>query len=90
VRIKGPRSTARLASLGPGCTVGEMGLLKGQLRSADVVADDSVTAYMMTKEKLDDIFRDNPSLGQRLLMSIARQLTQRLADTSEELRAASH
>ncbi len=81
---------SRFASLGPGCTVGEMGLLKGQLRSADVVADDSVTAYVMTKERFAEILQVDPKLGQRLLMSIARQLTQRLADTSEELRAASH
>jgi MFS superfamily sulfate permease-like transporter len=86
VRVSGPDAGTRLAMLGPGCTVGEMGLLTGRSRSADVWADDAVTAYVLTAKKFDEIQHENPKLGQRLLLSIARQLTRRLVETSEELR----
>jgi SulP family sulfate permease len=86
VRVSGPVSDRRLASLGPGCSVGEMGLLEGQPRSADVVADDAVEAYMMIADQFHALLRDQPRIGQAILVNISRQLAQRLRVTSEDLR----
>ncbi len=88
VRLAGSNSQLRLASLAPGCSVGEMGLLEGKPRSADVIADDEVEAYLLTKESFDSIMRDHPQIGQAILSNIARQLAQRLRHTSEDLRLA--
>ena len=88
IRVTGARGERRLASLAPGCAVGEMGFLDNRPRSADVYADDNVEAYVMTAESFAAILRDHPRVGQAILANIARQLSQRLRDTSEELRLA--
>jgi SulP family sulfate permease len=88
IRVSGPGGDRRLASLAPGCSVGEMGLLEHQPRSADVVADDDVEAYMLTDLQFEALLRDHPSVGQAILTNIARQLAQRLRVTSEDLRLA--
>lgn len=88
VRLAGVKAQIRLASLAPGCCVGEMGLLDNRPRSADVVADEEVQAYLLTKESFDTIMREHPHIGQAILSNIARQLAQRLRHTSEDLRLA--
>jgi MFS superfamily sulfate permease-like transporter len=88
IRVAGPHGDRRLASLAPGCSVGEMGLLEHQPRSADVVADDDVEAYMLTGFQFEALLRDHPRIGQAILTNIARQLAQRLRVTSEDLRLA--
>jgi CRP-like cAMP-binding protein/anti-anti-sigma regulatory factor len=89
VRVGTGRSERRLASLGPGCSVGEMGLLDGRPRSADVYADEAVEAYVMSGESFTALMDNHPRIGQAILVNFARQLSQRLRDTSEELRLAS-
>lgn len=84
------RSYRRLASLGPGCSVGEMGLLEKMPRTADVIADDDVEAYLLTDASFDNILRDHPRISQALLANVAQQLGPRLRDTSEELRSLTH
>ena len=88
IRVSGPTGDRRLASLAPGCSVGEMGLLEHQPRSADVVADDDVEAFMLTGLQFEALLRDHPRVGQAILTNIARQLAQRLRVTSEDLRLA--
>lgn len=88
IRVSGPHSDRRLASLAPGCSVGEMGLLEHQPRSADVVADDDVEAYMLSSMQFEALLREHPRVGQAILTNIARQLAQRLRVTSEDLRLA--
>jgi MFS superfamily sulfate permease-like transporter/CRP-like cAMP-binding protein len=86
IRVRSGRGNIRLASLGPGCSVGEMGLLDKRARSADVYAETALEAYVMTAEKFEAILRDHPDTGQAILTNIARQLAQRLRATSEDLR----
>jgi SulP family sulfate permease len=88
VRIAGSHANRRLASLGPGCSVGEMGMLEKQPRSADVYADDEVHAYVLTDRAFETILRDHPRIGQAILVNISRQLAHRLRVTSEDLRLA--
>jgi len=76
----------RIASIGPGCTVGEMGLLNDRLRSAEVCADNNVHAHELTAASLDWILENSPDVGRAVLTSIARQLVERLRDATEELR----
>jgi MFS superfamily sulfate permease-like transporter/CRP-like cAMP-binding protein len=88
IRVRGLGADRRLAALGPGTSVGEMGLIDRRPRSADVVADEDVTAYVLCTEDFDALLRDKPALGQSLLATIARVTAERLRATSEELRLA--
>lgn len=88
VRVTVPQGSLRLASLAAGCAVGEMGMLENQPRSADVVADDMVEGYVLTRANFDTISREHPRIGQAILINIGRQLAQRLRVTSEDLRRA--
>ncbi len=88
IRVPAGNADIRLASLGPGCSVGEMGLLDKRSRSADVFAETAVDAYVMTARDFDVILNDHPAIGQVILANIARQLAQRLRVTSEDLRLA--
>ena len=76
----------RLASIGPGCTVGEMGLLNRTVRSADVRADNEVHAYELTEEAFRRILSEEPKVGHAILTGIACQLSDRLRQSSEDLR----
>ena len=67
-----------------------MGLVEKKPRSADVVADEDVEAYLLTEDSFNIILSEQPRIGQALLASIARQLATRLRDTSEELRSLTH
>jgi SulP family sulfate permease len=88
VRVAGARAERRIAALGAGTSVGEMGLLDRRPRSADVIADEEVEGFVLTAENFDALLRSEPLLGQSLLATIARQTAQRLRATSEELRLA--
>ena len=88
VRIAGAHGARRIAGLGPGTAVGEMGLLDRRPRSADVVADEEVEALVLSDAHFDALLRDEPHLGQSLLATIARLTAQRLRATSDELRLA--
>lgn len=88
VRVAGAHHAHRIAALGPGTSVGEMGLLDRRPRSADVVADEAVEAFVLTAEDFDRLLQEEAHLGQSLLATIARLTAQRLRDTSEELRLA--
>jgi SulP family sulfate permease len=87
VSIRAPNTPTylRLAGLGPGCCVGEMGVLTRQARSANVIADDDVEAYVLTAEAFRDILRQNPRIGEIMLLNIAKQLAQRLRNTSQDV-----
>jgi len=78
----------RLASIGPGCVVGEMGLLEERQRSADVIADEEVHTYELTAGAFRTILSEHPQLGQAVLQAIACELSERLRFTSEELQRA--
>ena len=56
-------------------------------RSAEVVADENVEAYLLTEERFEAILHEHPRIGRALLASIARQLVHSLRDTYDELRS---
>jgi MFS superfamily sulfate permease-like transporter/CRP-like cAMP-binding protein len=71
----------RIASLGHGTTVGEMALIDGRPRSAELVADEAVDCYELSRDAFETILRTEPSLASRLLFNIAKQLVHRLRDS---------
>jgi small-conductance mechanosensitive channel/CRP-like cAMP-binding protein len=75
VRLPEPDSTGwhEVANLGPGAVFGEMALLTGEMRSADVVASSDVIALEIEKESLQPIIQGHPELAQ----AISRKVMER-------------
>ncbi|HSP34409.1 MAG TPA: cyclic nucleotide-binding domain-containing protein, partial [Thermoanaerobaculia bacterium] len=68
-----------VAQLGPGAIFGEMALLTGEVRTADVVALTDITAVEIAKEALAPIIRDHPELSK----VISAKVTERRARLNE-------
>lgn len=82
----GARSV-RVGSIGPGMSFGEMALLDGGKRSADVVADQRVVCYGFSVEELQEISQTNPAVLIKILSNINRDMTERLRLANNEIRA---
>jgi len=65
IRISDPGATggAEVAQLGPGSVFGEMALLTGEKRTADVIAITDVVALEIGKDSLQPILQNNPELA---------------------------
>ena len=86
LRVRSPAGerTVRVASLGPGVSFGEMALLDGQARSADVVADERVVCYGFSVEALRELGRAHPNLIATILGNMMRDLSERLRRANDE------
>ena len=75
VRISDPDETGthEVATLGPGSVFGEMALLTGERRTADVVALDDVVALEIGKDSLQPVLQKHPELAK----AISSQVMQR-------------
>jgi small-conductance mechanosensitive channel/CRP-like cAMP-binding protein len=64
IRLTAPNETGgqEVAQLGPGTVFGEMALLTGETRTADVVALTDVVALEIRKESLQPILQEQPEL----------------------------
>jgi glutaminase len=87
VRSAAGERTVRVASLGPGLSFGEMALLDGQARSADVVADERVVCYGFSVESLNELGRAHPNLIATILGNMMRDLSERVRRANDEVRA---
>jgi glutaminase len=77
----------RIAALGPGLSFGEMALIDGGRRSADVVAEDRVVCYGFSVEQLRDLGSTHPKLYGTILGNIMREFSERLRRANDEIRA---
>ena len=64
----------RVAELGPGETVGEMGLLDGEPRSATVLALDETIALELTAEALAAVLIEFPDVAKTLLHILSARI----------------
>jgi CRP-like cAMP-binding protein len=88
VRLAGKEGrTRRLATYGPGVTVGEMAVLEGQRRSADAVVVTAGVMHTLDLAALEDMRREAPDIYNRFMLSLARMIVVRLRTTTLELRA---
>jgi hypothetical protein len=72
----------RIRSLGPHTTVGEMGLISHQPRSATIRAETRSVLYALSLDRYERIKLENPALGQALLSYIVTVMTERLSFAS--------
>jgi glutaminase len=83
----GSPDPVRVGMLGPGMAFGEMALIDGGLRSADVVAEQDVVAYALPVAALRALASDHPDLLATMLANIARELSERLRLANDEISA---
>jgi predicted RND superfamily exporter protein len=82
-----PGSTQPIRTLGRGDVVGEMGLVRQQARSADVVARGELE-YLVVDERLLARMRSRyPRIGFKFLYNLTRILSDRLESTTDALAA---
>jgi SulP family sulfate permease len=78
----GEGRTTRVRSLGRYTTVGEMGIVAGQPRSATIQAEVASVLYVLRTDAFDAIKMDNPTLSQKLLIYFMSLMAERLAFAS--------
>ena len=71
--------TTRLRSLGQHTTVGEMGLLSRQPRSATIRAETASVLYELDSQAFERIRREDPALSQALLGYVLKVMAERLS-----------
>ena len=77
----------RLATLGPGSTFGEMALVDGGERTADVHADEAVFAYIFSLERIRELSAERPHIMATILGNIVKYLAGRLRQANDEIRS---
>lgn len=73
----------RVRSLGPHTTIGEMGLITRQKRSATIQAEVPSVLYELSADAYERLKRENSALAQALLTYIVRVMAERLSFASK-------
>jgi CRP/FNR family transcriptional regulator, cyclic AMP receptor protein len=77
-----------LKVLGPGSLIGEMALLDGEPRSATCTASTSLMFAQLTRTDFEQLLRDDPQTGCKLLLAISYRIAERMRDTTEKLKVS--
>ena len=79
----------RVASFAPGVVFGELGLLDGGPRAADVRADEAVTVLKLSRNAFEHIREAQPELAAKILFNLGVEMATRLRYTNRELQEES-
>ncbi len=79
--------SVRVASVGPGVCFGEMALLDGGMRSADVIAEDRVICYGFSVAMLRGLAEEDPQIMIKILSNMAGNFSERLRRSNREIQA---
>ncbi len=75
----------KITELGPGTFFGEMGLINGGPRHADVVANKTSRMLELTRANFRKLLSNEPQITSRLLWALCQVLNERLAKTTDDL-----
>ncbi|SHL37988.1 L-glutaminase [Roseovarius marisflavi] len=76
----------RLASLGPGASFGELALVEGGRRTADVIAAQSTMCYVFPVEGMLKAAETHPNILIKLLCNMVGNIASRLKHANDEIR----
>lgn len=76
---------SRIAVIKGGASVGEMSMLDGAPRYATCSALEEVEAGVLTRRAIEQLIREHPAVGAKLLVKLTQLLAQRLRNTSNHL-----
>jgi len=86
IRVQGQGGRRkRVASIGPGLSFGEMALLDGGKRSADIVAEERVICYGLNVGQLQELSAKHPNIMITILGNLTREFSERLRHANEEI-----
>jgi glutaminase len=77
----------RIACIGPGLSFGEMALLDGGPRSADIIADETAICYGFAVAGLQELGQEQPNIMMTILANLTRDLSARLRRANQEIMA---
>jgi SulP family sulfate permease len=77
----------RLLTYSPGVIFGEFSFLDGIPRSADVWADENSELLRLRLSEFERLSKENPNVATKLVVNLARELSQRLRQASAEVRS---
>ena len=81
-----PQNPVTMTVLEPGSTMGEMGLLDGQARSATCTACSHMRCAMLTRQSLLGLAARHPAVATKLMLIISAGMATRLRDVTEKFR----
>ena len=73
----------RIASVGRGEHVGEIGLMTGLSSTTEVIADEDSLLLGLSRKHLEEVMRKHPVTAMQLVSFLGRKMGQRLRDTSQ-------
>ncbi len=76
---------ARVAAFGPGVCFGEIAVIDGKLRSADVWADDPSTCYTLSAANLEKLEQGSPAIYAKIIKNILLLQIDRLRRFNQEV-----
>lgn len=77
----------QVSSFSPGMSFGELGLIQGESRNADVVAISEVEVYALESSAMEQFRQDFPTGYQTILKNIIQSLSNRLVRANREVAA---
>jgi CRP-like cAMP-binding protein len=80
-----PDKHLKIASIRPGETIGEMGVVDGQPFSASVIATQDSLVLLITRTDFDRLTIQHEKIGIKLLRKIAITISSRLRNTTGRL-----
>lgn len=87
LRVDDARGSRRIASLASGTgTAHGILLRKGERALADVLADEPLTCYELTRSAYESVLREHPYLAAKLLVNVGLELRRRLRTTFDDFR----
>jgi glutaminase len=87
LRLTDGNRRRRVSTVTPGLAFGELALLDGGKRSADVIADEPALCYVLPITKLRALASDYPAIETKLIFNICRELSARLRRADAEIRS---
>ena len=85
LRLADGNRRRRVSTITPGLAFGELALLDGGKRSADVIADEPSICYVLPVAKLRALASDYPTIENKLIANLCRELSARLRRADAEI-----
>ena len=81
---------ATVTVLGPGSLIGEMALVDGGARSASCIASSDVRCAVLTRDALEALIAEQPTIAAKLMTAVAQRLGERLRESGHKLQVYSN
>ncbi len=83
------RESTVMTVIGPGNLIGEMGIIDGGPRSATCTAVTDLMVAVLSREALLRLIQEHPVVAARLLLAVAKRLSDRLRETNRKFKTLS-